>query len=153
MASLFIQADVVYAVGLKFRDVFVDAVCQLRVILRVDVRVIHIAQRQLLCEDLKEDRILVVHDGLVDAALGEDAGGDDLVAGDLKQGMELPQPGALGKYFAFHLIIVIQPVAAAGGIEDPVADIDEIQQPAEFFICKLDIHGAPPIAIYSDSIL
>ena len=73
----------------------------------------------------------------MDAALGVGPGGDDGSVPGLGQG------GGQGENLAFQVIVVLETVIAPGGIEHPVADVDQIQQTAELFWSQFDVHGRP----------
>ena len=74
-----------------------------------------------------------------------DAAGDKGAAG---YGFPVPQLSqilhtggeGLGKQEGFHLVIVGEPVLAPGGVEDPVSDIDHVQQTAILFLRQFKLH-------------
>ena len=37
-------------------------------------------------------------------------------------------------------VVVLEAILPAGGVQDPVADIDEVQQPPEFLVAQFDVH-------------
>jgi hypothetical protein len=50
----------------------------------------------------------------------------------------------LGEHQTFHLVILADTVIAPSGIEDPVADIYQIQQTPELLLCHFDLHMDTP---------
>ena len=52
--------------------------------------------------------------------------------------------GAQRKDLLLQNIIVLKPVFLARGVKDPVADIDEIQQPPELLVGELNVHPVIP---------
>ena len=82
----------------------------------------------------------------MDAALGKGAGGDQLPLVQLRElGHAVLQ--AVGKHQTLHLIILPDPVVTSGGVEHPVADIHQIQQPPELFLRQFKIHNRHLLAV------
>ena len=75
----------------------------------------------------------------MDAALGKGPGGDQLPLIQLRQPRHAVAQ-AIGKDQALHLVILPDAVIAPGGVKHPVADIHQVQQPPELFLCQLDLH-------------
>ena len=50
----------------------------------------------------------------------------------------------LGEHPTLHLIILADAIVATGRIEDPVADIHQIQQTPELLLCHFDLHTDTP---------
>ena len=92
-----------------------------------------------LGQNFKERVVLIGHDGLMDAALGKGPGGDQLPLIQLRQPCHAVAQ-AIGKDQALHLVILPDAVVAPGGVKHPVADIHQVQQPPELFLCQLDLH-------------
>ena len=74
--------------------------------------ILHVAPRELFGQNFVEHRVLVIHDGLVDAAVGKGAGGDQISPVLLHQ-LGHPLRETLGKDSAFHLIVFFDAVVAA----------------------------------------
>ena len=106
------------------------------------VETAEIAPRELLGQNVEKHGVLIVGDGLVDAAVFVSLRGEDmpLPAGDERAHAV---SGAQRKDLLLQNIIVLKPVFLARGVEDPVADIDEIQQPPELLVGELNVHPAP----------
>ena len=126
--------------GFKFGDVVIHPGDQFVVILPGDGLVIHIPPGQLLGQNFKEHCILVVHNGLVDAAVGKGTAGDILALPLLHQGVHT-LAAAEGEELTLHMVVVFKAVVAAGGVQNPIADIDQVQQAPEFLLCQIDLHG------------
>ena len=132
--------------GLKFGDVVVHAGDQLVVVFLGHGLIVQIAPRELLGEDLVENGVLIVHDGLMDAALGKSTRGDVLTLPFFHKRLHALLT-AERKQLGFDVVIVLKTIVSACGVEDPVSDIDHIQQPPEFFFCQLDVHDARLLSI------
>ena len=127
------------AVALKLPQILVHPLHDLVIILLRDGRIVQIPQGKLLGQDLKEHIVLIGHDGLVDAPLGKGTGGDQLSLIQLRQlGHAIFQ--AMGEYQALHMVIVPDAIVSPGGIEHPVADIYQIQQPPELLLRQFKLH-------------
>ena len=75
----------------------------------------------------------------MDAPLHEGAGGDGLTLVGLRQDPHAFLPG-LFKQQAFHFVVVLKTILSPGGVENPVADIDHIQQTSEFLFAQFQLH-------------
>ena len=123
---------------LKFRHVPIHPRDDLVVIVVGDLRIVHIPAGKLLCQNLVKNIVLVAGDGLVNPALLIGAGGNDGAVPMFGQG------GGQGEQLALQIVIVGEAVFATGGVQHPVSDVHQIQQPAEFFRCQIDLHTYPP---------
>ena len=56
------------------------------------------------------------------------------------QGLE-PGPPAKAEELALDGVVVGESVFAPDGVEDPVADVDQVQKIAEFLVGQIDLHG------------
>jgi len=119
-------------VGLKLGDVIVHTRDERLVIVVGDGLIVHVAPGQLLGQDLVEDGVLIIHDGLVDAPVGEGARRYVRTLIPLDERVHAVA-AAKGEELRFQIIIICEAVVAAGRVEDPVTDIDHIQKPAELF--------------------
>ena len=45
-----------------------------------------------------------------------------------------------GEHLLLQKVIVLKAVVPPGGVEDPVAHIDQIQQPTKFLFTQFDVH-------------
>ena len=100
----------------------------------------HVAPREFLGEYIVEDRVLVVGDSLVYAALLEFAAGEGV---PVPGGVELlpAELRAEGEELLLKVVVVPEAVRlGAGGVQHPVAYIYHVQQPPEFLIRELDVH-------------
>ena len=52
--------------------------------------------------------------------------------------------GAQRKELFLQNIVILKPVFLACGVEDPVADVDEIQQPPELLVGEFYVHPVIP---------
>jgi hypothetical protein len=50
---------------------------------------------------------------------------------------------AKAKELAFHIIVNLKAVFSTDGIENPIPDIHQIQQTAEFLLRQVDLHSDP----------
>ena len=126
---------------LKFGDVIVHPRHKLVVILLGDRLVIQIAAGQLLGKDLVKDRILIVHDGFVDAAVGKGAGRNVYALPFLHERLHALSP-AKGEQLGFQVIVIRDAVVSARRVQDPVSDIHHVQQTPEFLLCQIQLHDA-----------
>ena len=115
----------VYPGGLKFRHIPIHPAYNLVVILVGDFRIIHIPAGKLLGENFVEDVVLIAGDGFVNAALLVSWGRNHRAVPDFGQG------GGQGEELAFQIVLVLKAILPAGGIEYPVSDVDQVQQPPE----------------------
>lgn len=52
-----------------------------------------------------------------------------------------------GEDQTFHVVVFPDPVVFPNGVDDPVTDVDEIQQIAILLFCQFDFHkGLPPVS-------
>ena len=104
----------------------------------------------LVMKDLVEDGVLIVHDRFVDAAVGKRLGRDVLPVPALDQRVH-PVLAAKGEELGFQIVIIGEAVVPARGIQDPVADIDHVQQTPELLLCEFDLHHAslPSFLLYT----
>ena len=118
--------------GLEFRNVVVHAGDKLLVIVVGYRLILHIAPRKLLGQNFIEHRVLIVHDGLVDAAVGKGAGRHirPLVPFDERIHALLP---AQREELGFQIVVIRKAVVPAGRVENPVSDVNHIQKTAELF--------------------
>ena len=137
--------------GLEFAHVLLHPLHDLVVILGGGPVGVQVPEGQLLGQDLEEGDVLIGHDGLVDAPLGEGPGGDDLPVVQLDE-LSHAVVQAVGKNQALHLVVVPDAVVAPGGVEHPVAYVHQIQQPAVLFLCQMQLHSGPPLGICSPTV-
>ena len=128
---------------IEFREIGVDPRHECVVILPGQGLTVQIPQGQLLRQQLVEDRILILLDGLVDAAVGKGAGGDKTAPVPLHQ-LGHPLGDAVGEDLALHLIVFLDAVITSGGIQHPVSYVYQIQQIPEFLVCQFELHKEPP---------
>ena len=138
-----IHNDPVGAMRVKFREIRVDPLHQRRVVFAGHGLAVQIPQSQLLCQNFIEYRVLILLNGIVDAAVGKGAGGDQISPVLLHQ-LGHPLRETLGKDSAFHLIVFFDAVVAAGGVENPVSYVYQIQQIPKFLVCQFELHKEPP---------
>ena len=138
LGVFFIQNQMVNAGQLKFRHVPIHPCDDLIVIVVGDLRIVHVPAGKFLRQYFVKNVVLIAGDGLVNPALLIGAGGNDGSVPMLGQG------GGQGKQFALQLVLVGEAVVAPGGVQHPVSDVHQIQQPAEFFRCQIDLHTYPP---------
>ena len=141
-----VHQDVVGAVFFKLVDIGLDALGQLLAVGLVDGGIVHVPAGQVLGQDVEKDVVLILHDGLVDAALDEGAGGDGLAPIGLGQDGHALLPG-LFKQQALYLVIVPEAVLSSGGVEDPVADVDHVQQTPKFLFAQFQLHTCDLLAV------
>ena len=96
-------------------------------------------------QNLIENIVLVVGNGLVDAAFGIGFGRNIDTVPLFHQNVHFVFT-AKGKDLGFQIVIGLEPIISTGGIENPITDIYHIQQKPEFFIGQIDLHGDPPCA-------
>ena len=101
---------------------------------------VQIPEGQLLGQDLEEGDVLIGHDGLVDAAVGKGAGGHVLPFPFFHQNVHAVA-AAQAEELALHVVIILKPLIAAGGVQNPIADVDQIQQSAKLLFRQLNLHG------------
>ena len=103
------------AVELEFLHIGVHPLVQLLHIALINGHVVHVPAGQLLSQDAEEDGVLVICNGIVDAAV--DVGG----AGHTHR----PQPEGQGvqslllrllKQQVLYLVVVLKPVVSPGGV-------------------------------------
>ena len=94
--------------------------------------ILHVAPRELFGQNFVEHRVLVIHDGLVDAPVGEGARRNVRALIPLDERVHAVA-AAKGEELRFQIIIICEAVVAAGRVEDPVADVNHIQKTAELF--------------------
>ncbi len=134
-----IHQDVVSAMLLELGDVGVDPAGELGKVALVDGDIIHVPTGQILGQNIEEYVVLILHDGLVDAALCKGAGGDDLPLIHLGQGGHTADQG-LAEDKAFYLVVIREALVSPCGVEDPVADIDQVQQAPKLLVGKFQSH-------------
>ena len=63
---------------------------------------------------------------------------------------KLWHPGfaAQRKQLTFYMIIIFKAIVAACGVQDPVPDVDKIQQPTVFFCGQLNVQWDAPFLFF-----
>ena len=133
---------VVDAVFFKFVEVFFHSLGQLVGVVLADLLVAHVAAGQLLSQNIIEHRVLIVRDGLVDAALLKGAGRVDVPFPELAQRVHAVLRAQREELF-LQLVVYLKAILLPAGIEDPVADIYHVQKAAEFLLRQFDLHSPP----------
>ena len=55
----------------------------------------------------------------------------------------------VGKYQAFHLIVLLDAVIFPGGVDHPVPDVHQVQQIPELLLRQFNVHWATPPSVHS----
>ena len=144
--SLQVDADRGEAVLVELVEIVVHAVLQLGVVLRLAVLEPEIAPGQLLGQDVEEHGVLVIGDRLVDAALLVGLRGEDVALPALGQRAHARARREREELF-LQQVVILKAVRAAAGVQDPVADVDQIQQPAVFLFGQIDVQRDPSFGV------
>ena len=113
------------AVLVKLGEISVDPLHQLPIVFTGQGFPIHVPQGQLLRQDLIEHHVLILLDGLVDAAVGKGPGGDQLSLIQFHQ-LAHAMMQAVGENQALHLVVFPDAVVLSGGIDHPVSYVYQI---------------------------
>ena len=76
----------------------------------------------------------------MDAALGKGTRGDQLPLVGLDQRHHAVGE-AVGKNGAFHIVVFLNAVIAAGGVHHPIANVDQIEKTAELLFRQINFHS------------
>ena len=80
----------------------------------------------------------------MDASVLIGLGGESVAVPALRQGLHAVL-GGQGEHLLLQLVVVLKTVVAPGGVEDPVAHVDQIQQTAKFLFTQFDVQNDPSL--------
>ena len=129
----------VHAGYFKFRHIPVHPCYNLVVVFFADFGVVHIPAGKLFGKDFVENIVLVQGNGFMNSTLRVSLGRDYGAFPDFTQGR------GQGKEFALQVIIVLKTVISPGRVQNPVSDVNKVQESTEFFRCQIDLHNGPPL--------